>query len=316
MRILVTGGAGFIGSSTVRSLAEQGHECVVFDSFEPLLYGRDIKERNLAWASEPGGVSLVEGDVRDAAALQRLFGGASFDAIVHFAAVAGVRPSIEQPALYYDINVTGTARLLEAARRAGASRFVLASSSSVYGANSKTPFAETDPVEAPISPYAASKRAMELLASADQELHGGDMTCLRFFTVYGERQRPEMAIHKFMRMLAGGEAVPMFGAGSTGRDYTYIGDIVAGVQRALERPRGFRIYNLGGDEVVRLNDLIGAIAAVIGVDARIEKLPLQPGDVPLTSADLTRARSELGYEPRTSLEDGLQRMWRWLETES
>ena len=185
----------------------------------------------------------------------------------------------------------------------------------MYGANTKTPFAETDPVELPVSPYAASKRAMELLAVADQALHGGDVTCLRFFTVYGERQRPEMAIHKFMRMLSHGDAIPMFGDGSTARDYTYITDIVDGVERALERPRGFRIYNLGGDRVVLLRELIGEIAAVVGVEPRIEQLPMQPGDVLITSADLERARAELGYQPQTPLREGLEQMFAWFMSE-
>jgi UDP-glucuronate 4-epimerase len=188
---------------------------------------------------------------------------------------------------------------------------VLASSSSVYGGNEKTPFAETDPVEHPISPYAASKRALELLAWTDWDLHGGDIACLRFFTVYGERQRPEMAIHKFMRIMHQGETIPMFGDGTTGRDYTYIGDIVDGVLRTIDRIEGYRIYNLGGDEVILLRDLIAAIGEVTGIEPKVEQLPMQPGDVLVTNADLTRARAELGYEPQTTLRKGLENMWAW-----
>lgn len=312
MRLLVTGGAGFIGSACVRRLTAEGHDCVVLDNFDELLYGRALKQQNLAWARRAGEVRLVEGDVRDAQLLQQLFAADDFDAVLHLAALAGVRPSIEHAERYYDVNVTGTQRVLTQARAAGVARFVVASSSSVYGANEKTPFAETDPVDQPVSPYAASKRAMEILCGTDQALHGGDITALRFFTVYGPRQRPEMAIHKFMRLIADGDTIPMFGDGSTGRDYTFIDDIVDGVVRALySGPHGFRVYNLGGDEVILLRDLIDAIGEVVGETPRIERLPLQPGDVPLTNADLTRSRSELGYEPQTSLRQGLATMWRW-----
>lgn len=317
MRVLVTGGAGFIGSACVRALRARGDECVIVDNFEPLLYERALKVRNLAWIAQETGdeVQLYEVDIRDAAALRDVFARERVDAVLHLAAVAGVRPSIQQPALYYDINVTGTSNLLEAARAAGVTRFALASSSSVYGGNTKVPFAETDPVEQPISPYAASKRALELLARTHHTLYGGDIACLRFFTVYGERQRPEMAIHKFMRLLDEGAPIPMFGDGSTGRDYTYIDDIVDGVLRALDRIDGYRIYNLGGDEVILLRDLIAALAEVTGVTPNIDHLPMQPGDVLMTNADVTRARNELGYVPRTALPDGLRKMWSWYLSE-
>ena len=311
MRVLVTGGAGFIGSACVAALLQRGDDCVVVDSFQPLLYERALKERNVAWARRFGTFDLHEIDVRDEDALTALLRREEFDVVLHLAAVAGVRPSIQTPALYYDINVTGTARLLSTARAAGVTRFVLASSSSVYGGNEKTPFAEDDPVERPVSPYAASKRALELLAWTDWQLNGGDVACLRFFTVYGERQRPEMAIHKFMRRMHRGESIPMFGDGTTGRDYTYIGDIVNGVLRSIDRIDGYRIYNLGGDEVVLLSRLIEALSEATGIEPRVERLPMQPGDVLVTNADLTRSRAELGYQPETSLEEGLRKMWAW-----
>lgn len=313
MRVLVTGGAGFIGSACVHALLSRGDECVIVDNFEPLLYERALKERNLAWVAARGEVPLYEVDIRDAAALRGVFSREQIDAVIHLAAVAGVRPSIQQPALYYDINVTGTSNLLETARDAGVTRFALASSSSVYGGNTKVPFAETDPVENPISPYAASKRALELLARTHHTLYGGDIACLRFFTVYGERQRPEMAIHKFMRLLDERQPIPMFGDGLTGRDYTYIDDIVDGVLRALDRIDGYRIYNLGGDEVVLLHQLIDALGEALGVTPTVTRLPMQPGDVLMTNADVTRARDELGYAPSTNLTDGLRKMWTWYQ---
>ena len=315
MRVLVTGGAGFIGSACAAALLDRGDDVVIVDDFEPLLYPRTLKERNLRWVAEHGDATLHEVDIRDRDVLDAVFAEAHVDAVVHLAAVAGVRPSIQHPALYYDINVTGTANVLAAGREHGVTKFVLASSSSVYGGNEKTPFAETDPVEHPISPYAASKRALEIQAWTDWKLHGGDIACLRFFTVYGERQRPEMAIHKFMRIMAEGGTIPMFGDGTTGRDYTYIDDIVDGVLRTVDRIDGYRVYNLGGDEVILLRDLIAEIGRVTGTEPNVEQLPMQPGDVLVTNADLTRSRAELGYEPQTTLSVGLENMWTWFQEE-
>jgi UDP-glucuronate 4-epimerase len=309
--ILVTGGAGFIGSAVAADVLGRGERAVVLDSFDETLYDEATKRRNLTWLAEHGSFDLVEGDVRDVETLAEVFGHYPIDHVVHAAAAAGVRASIAKPALYFDVNVTGTARLLQAGRRAGLTDLVLASSSSVYGGNHKTPFAETDAVNCPMSPYAASKRAMELLCAADVSLHGGNISCLRFFTVYGPRQRPDMAIHMFMRLLSAGEAIPMFGDGSSARDYCYIDDVVAAVRAALERPRGFRLYNVGGDRVTMLRELIDLIGEVGGVAPRIEELPVHPGDVSITHADLTRAREELGYAPRTTLREGLERMWQW-----
>jgi UDP-glucuronate 4-epimerase len=257
-------------------------------------------------------VNFVEGDIRDVETLEKTMKGC--DAVVHLAAVAGVRPSLDNPSHYYDINVTGTSNVLEVGRALGIDRYAIASSSSVYGGNTKTPFAESDPVNEPVSPYAASKRSLELLVGTAQRLHGGNMSCLRFFTVYGPRQRPEMAIHKFMRLLVAGESIPMFGDGTSGRDYTYIDDIVAGVRQSLDRADGFNIYNLGGDEVVLLRDLIATIGEVVGVEPNIDQQPMQKGDVFVTNADLTKSRAELDYVPTTSIRDGIEKMWAWYQT--
>jgi UDP-glucuronate 4-epimerase len=311
MSVLITGGAGFIGSACAVELLSRDEEVVIIDSFEPTLYGRDRKEANLEWIAEHGDAVFYEVDIRDEQAVGDIFNAHNIELVIHLAAVAGVRPSIVQAPLYYDINVTGTSKLMEIGRANGVSDFVLASSSSVYGGNEKTPFAEEDPVDSPISPYAASKLSMEHLAKTFHHLHGGNITCLRFFTVYGPRQRPEMAFYKFMRLMDEGEAIPMFGDGSSGRDYTFIDDIVQGVVAAAECLDGFRVYNLGGDEVTRLAEMIETIADVLGVEPNIDQLPMQPGDVPLTNADLTRSRAELGYEPNTSLREGIEKMWAW-----
>ncbi len=313
MRVLLTGGAGFIGSACLSAMLGRGWEVVVVDNFEPTLYDRARKVSNLDWCRAQGDFAFEEVDLRDADALGRVFSEYDIDHVVHMAAIAGVRPSITHAPRYYDVNVTGTATLLGVGRARGVTRFTLASSSSVYGGNTKVPFHEEDPVTSPISPYAASKRSMELLARTDHHLHGGDISCLRFFTVYGPRQRPEMAIHKFMRLLSDGEPIPMFGDGTSGRDYTYIDDIVQGVLGAVDHTRGFRVYNLGGDEVILLRDLISAIGRAVGVEPVIDQLPMQPGDVTLTNADVGRARQELGYEPQVDLARGLAQMWDWYQ---
>ncbi len=312
MQILLTGGAGFIGSAVLVALLKRNTKVTVVDCFEETLYPRWRKEKNLEWAREHGDFEFVEADIRNTSAMAPLF-EKGIDAIIHLAAVAGVRPSIEKAPLYFDINVTATSLLLELGRRHGVERYVLASSSSVYGANTKVPFAETDDVSNPVSPYAASKLSLEILSKTHVNLHGGHVSCLRFFTVYGPRQRPEMAMHKFMELIANGQPVPMFGDGSTARDYTYIDDIVTGVIAALDNPNGFQVYNLGGDRVVRLDELIHTIGKVVGQVPIIDLLPMQPGDVPLTNADLTKSRRELGYAPETPLESGLQKMWMWFQ---
>jgi len=312
MLVLVTGAAGFIGSHLVDRLLELGEEVVGLDNFDDF-YAPEIKRRNLRQAQGFGpAFRLVEGDVRDARLLTELFAEKRFDAVIHLAAKAGVRPSLEKPLEYLDVNVRGTVVLLEAARAAGVRRHVLASSSSVYGLCTPAPFREDAPCDRPISPYAASKRAMEHIARAWHELYGLDIACLRYFTAYGPRQRPDLAIHKFARLIEAGRPVPCFGDGQSARDYTYIADIVAGTLGALYRSRGFELYNLGESRAVRLKQLVGLLESALGKKAVINRQPEQPGDVPMTSADLAKSRRLLGYAPAVGLEEGLARFVRWL----
>lgn len=316
MLLLVTGAAGFIGSHLVDRLLELGEEVVGLDNFDDF-YPAEIKRRNLTKARSFGpAFRLVEGDVRDAALLARLFAEKRFDGVLHLAARAGVRPSIENPGLYLDVNTGGSLALLEAARVGGVKRLVLASSSSVYGAGTPAPFREDAPCDRPVSPYAASKRAMEHFARAYHELYGLDIACLRFFTVYGPRQRPDLAIHKFARLIEAGRPVPFFGDGCSGRDYTYVGDVVGGTIGALQRARGFGIYNLGESRVVILNELLAKIEVALGKKAVRQQLPDQAGDVPLTSADISKSRRMIGYNPSVGLEEGLARFVEWLRSES
>ncbi|HSW47064.1 MAG TPA: NAD-dependent epimerase/dehydratase family protein [Phycisphaerae bacterium] len=310
---LVTGAAGFIGSHVSEALLGAGWRVTGLDSFDPL-YDPAVKRANVAACLGHKGFELTEGDIRDREAAERCM-GRGVDVVVHLAALAGVRPSIERPRDYQDVNVTGTCCLLEAARKLGVSKFVFASSSSVYGNNPKVPFAENDNVDFPISPYAASKKSGELICHAYHHLYGMDATCLRFFTVYGPRQRPDLAIHRFSRLIEAGRPITVFGDGSSSRDYTYVGDVVTGVLAAIERCRGYRIYNLGNSLPVVLGDLITAIERALGRKAVIERRPDQPGDVDRTFADISRARAELGYEPKTRLEDGLRMFVGWLRTE-
>jgi UDP-glucuronate 4-epimerase len=313
-RILVTGAAGFIGSQLSERLIAAGDEVTGLDAFDTTLYDAATKERNLRQLSAAPGFRLVRGDILDAALVEGLVKG--HDLVVHLAALAGVRPSLRQPARYQRVNVEGTANVLEACRAAGVSRVVFASSSSVYGAREDgAAFREDDPCVAPASPYAASKRAGELLCSLYRDLFGIGVSALRFFTVYGPRQRADMAIHKFTRALSSGRPVTLFG--DAARDYTYIDDILDGTLAACRAvtPGRFAIYNLGGTRVVRLTELVAHIAAALGVTVEILRAPPQPGDVPLTRADVTRARKELGYEPRVSLEEGIRRYVAWTRSE-
>jgi len=310
-KILVTGGAGFIGSHLAERLTAAGDRVVAYDNFDPF-YDPAIKRDNLSEAGKRDLFRFVEGDIRDAAALDRLLEQERFDACVHLAARAGVRPSIADPVLYADVNLNGTSILLEACRRHGLKRFIFGSSSSVYGNTNKVPFAEEDPVAHPVSPYAATKAAGELLCHAYHHIHGFDVTCLRFFTVYGPRQRPEMAIHKFARRILEGAPVTRFGDGSSERDYTYVDDIIDGVEQALRRVGGYKIYNLGESRRVSLSALIGILEAEIGAKAVVKEMPEQPGDVRTTWADVSRARAELGYEPKVPIEEGIRRFVAWL----
>ncbi|MCK6480614.1 MAG: NAD-dependent epimerase/dehydratase family protein [Planctomycetes bacterium] len=310
-RVLVTGAAGFIGSHVAAALLRRGDAVAGLDSFTDF-YDPALKRRNVEEVRRLGELPLLEGDVRDPAAVREALRGC--DAVVHLAAKAGVRPSLLDPVGYADVNVRGTAVLLEEARAAGVRTFVSASSSSVYGARSAAPFVESDPCDRPVSPYAATKRAMELLCRSFQ-VHGSmDLTCLRFFTAYGPRQRPEMAIHAFARAIGEGRPVPFYGDGTSRRDYTYIDDIVDGVLRSLDRASGFRIYNLGESATTSLSELVALLEEAVGRRAILDRRPDQPGDVPLTCADLTLARAELGYEPRTPLREGLARFVEWMRT--
>lgn len=314
MRILVTGGAGFIGSHLVEALLDAGSGVTILDNFDSF-YDPAIKRRNVSGFLGRRDVTLVEGDLRDARAVESAFAARRPDVVVHLAARAGVRPSIEEPVLYSDVNLNGTVMLLEACRRHGVTKFVFGSSSSVYGNNVKVPFSETDDVERPISPYAATKRGGELLCATYHALHGFDVHCLRFFTVYGPRQRPEMAIHKFTRLIDRGLPLPRFGDGSTRRDYTYVADIIAGVLRSIERVRGYEIINLGGSRTTRLQELIAHLESRLGKKAIVAAEPDQPGDVVATWADVDKAQRLLGYEPRTPIEAGLTAFVDWYRRE-
>ncbi len=309
---LVTGSAGFIGSHLTEQLLSAGWRVTGLDSFDSF-YAPATKRKNLHACVANERFQLVEGDIRDPKAVREACGD-GVDVIVHLAARAGVRPSIEDPLLYQDVNVNGTCVLLEAARHHKIKKFVFASSSSVYGNNEKVPFSEKDNVDHPISPYAASKKAGELLCHSYHHLFGIDMTCLRFFTVYGARQRPDLAINKFTRLIDSGKPIQMFGDGSMMRDHTYIDDILSGVLAAIERCKGYHIYNLGESEPVSLKDLIGAIEKAVAKRAVIERLPLQPGDVDTTFADISLARAELGYAPKTSLAEGLAHFVKWYQS--
>lgn len=313
MRVLVTGGAGFIGSHVVESLLDRGDDVRVIDNLDPF-YSPRSKEANLARVAAKGDVEVMRSDIRDAGAAAEATTGC--DAVIHLAALAGVRPSIERPADYWDVNLTGTQRLLDAVRDRSDVRFVFGSSSSVYGGNERVPFHEDDPVCEPISPYAATKRAGELACFAFHRLHGHAISCLRFFTVYGPRQRPEMAIHKFTRMIENGEPIPVFGDGSSSRDYTFVSDIVGGVLAALDRcgdaaHPGFRIYNLGGAATTTLAELVATIGRALGKEPVIDRRPDQPGDVPRTFADVARSREELDYEPRVPVAEGVPAFAAW-----
>ena len=312
--ILVTGAAGFIGSHLTDRLLARGDEVIGLDSFDPF-YDPAIKRRNLHAALSNPAFRLVEADLRDRAAIGEALARHRPAKVVHLAAQAGVRPSIQRPQLYVDVNVTGTLHLLEAMAASGCRRLVYGGTSSVYGAGSRPPFREEDAADRPISPYAATKRAAELLCHAWHALHGLRVTVLRFFTVYGPRQRPEMAIHKFARLMLEGAPVPRFGDGSSVRDYTYVDDILAGVLKAVDHDEGFGVYNLGGSRMHSLAELVELLARELGVEARIESHPDQPGDVPATCADITRSREVLGYSPRVALPEGIRRFVEWLRAE-
>src|SRR5881398_1921995 len=309
MRVLVTGGAGFIGSHLVEKLLAAGHEVVILDDFNDF-YDPQIKHTNIA--SFAKNVTVCHVDLRDGAAVRNLFHRENVDAIAHLAARAGVRPSIQHPQLYYDTNVGGTLHLLEAARQTGVERFIFASSSSVYGASKTVPFSEDQHLTQTLSPYAATKIAGEFLCSTYSHLYQLRVAALRYFTVYGPRQRPDLAIHQFARRIYAGQAIDQFGDGTTRRDYTFIDDVIQGTIAALqyEGPL-YDIFNLGESETIRLKDLISAIENALWKKAKINRLPEQPGDMPLTCADISKARQLLGYNPTTKLSEGLPRFIEW-----
>jgi UDP-glucuronate 4-epimerase len=314
MLIFLTGAAGFIGSHLAERLCARGDEVIGFDNFDGF-YPREVKQGNLEGLARQPRFSLCEGDVRDAAALARAFGGARPDVVVHLAALAGVRPSLAEPARYADVNVTGTQRVVDAARAHAVRRVVFASSSSVYGRDSQPPFRESDPCLAPLSPYASSKRAGELLLFTAHHLYALDVTCLRFFTVYGARQRPDLAIHKFARLISAGRPIELFGDGHTSRDYTFIDDIIDGVVAAIDQPGApaFRIYNLGGSRTTTLMRLVELVSEAIGREPVIEWHPEQPGDMHRTLADLTLSGEALGYAPKVPIEEGIGRFAAWFK---
>ncbi len=316
MTVVVTGGVGFIGAHLCRRLLDLGHRVLAIDNFDPF-YPRSIKEEGIEDLSRER-FTLIETNVCNTGTILQSLHTRDVNAIIHLAAKAGVRPSIEAPGAYEQANVAGTQSMLEVARRLDIDTFIYGSSSSVYGNNEKVPFAEDDPVRHPISPYAATKRSGELLAHTFHHLYDMTVHCLRFFTVYGPRQRPDLAIHKFARQLLTDQPITMYGDGTSSRDYTYVDDIVDGVVRSLHRARDldtpeYEIINLGGSETTQLKDLISGIADAMGITPEIKQLPEQPGDVERTYADISKARDLLGYEPDTPIEEGLRVFADWVK---
>ena len=311
MNFLVTGGAGFIGSHVCERLLHDGHRVWIFDDLNDF-YDPQIKRRTLADIQSLGKPStFVHGDLTDTKAVNEVFSSVKFDQVIHLAARAGVRPSLEQPALYQRVNVEGTVNILEAARQTGCKKITIASSSSVYGVNAKVPFSESDPIFSAVSPYAASKLACEALGHVYHHVYGLDVVMLRFFTVYGPRQRPDLAIHKFARLISAGTPIPVFGDGSTARDYTYVSDILDGIMACTQKEFGFEIFNLGESQTVRLDRLVELLEGALGKKAVIDRQPPQPGDVPITCADIAKARARLGYKPQVKIEQGIPLFVDW-----
>src|SRR6267142_5345743 len=316
MNFLVTGGAGFIGSHVCEQLLHEGHSVWTFDDLNSF-YSPKLKRRNLRdIQSLAKPFEFIQGDITDRAAIDDLLGNNKFDQVIHLAARAGVRPSLEEPALYQRVNVEGTVNLLEAARKAGVKKVILASSSSVYGVNAKVPFAESDPIFTAISPYAASKLACEALGHVYHHVYGLDIVMLRFFTVYGPRQRPDLAIRKFATLIRAAKPIPVFGDGSSARDYTYITDILDGIMACTQKEFGYEIFNLGESETVKLSRLIELLENAIGKKAILDPKPPQPGDVPLTCADISKAREKLGYNPTVKIDRGIPLFVNWLLQQS
>ena len=311
MNFLVTGGAGFIGSHVCERLLNTGHSVWALDDLNNF-YDTQFKRRNIREIqalAKP--FEFVQGDLTDVAVVEEIFGSVKFDQVIHLAARAGVRPSLEQPALYQRVNVEGTVNILEAARKNGVKKITIASSSSVYGTNSKVPFSESDPIFSAISPYAASKLACEALGHVYHHIYGMDVAMLRFFTVYGPRQRPDLAIYKFAKLITAGKPIPVFGDGSASRDYTFVTDTLDGIIACTQREFGFEVFNLGESQTVTLSRLIELLEISLGKKAIIDRQPLQPGDVPITYADISKARAKLGYHPRVKIDEGIPLFIKW-----
>ena len=316
MNVLVTGGVGFIGSHVCERLLADGHTVCALDDLNDF-YDPAIKQNTLReLQARAESFAFVHADITQRAELDDVLGSMPFDQIIHLAARAGVRPSLEQPALYQRVNVEGTTHLLEAAREHGVQKITIASSSSVYGVNSSVPFSETDPIFNAISPYAASKMACETLGHVYHHVYGMDVCMLRFFTVYGPRQRPDLAIHKFAKLMQSGRPITVFGDGSTSRDYTYVDDTVDGILACTEREFGYEVINLGESQTVELSRLIELLESALGIEAQIDRQPLQPGDVPITYANIDKARRLLGYDPQTKIEDGIPRFVEWFRQQN
>jgi UDP-glucuronate 4-epimerase len=310
MKILLTGGAGFIGSHLAEALLKRGDQVDCLDNFNDY-YDPAIKRENIKQSLNYSTYQLIEGEILDFELLSRLFDKNNYDAVVHLAARAGVRPSLKEPFLYQEVNIRGTMNLLEMGRIHRIQKFIFASTSSVYGKNKKVPFSEADAVDQPVSPYAATKRAAEIIAYTYHHLYQIAITCLRFFTVYGPRQRPDMAIHKFAELIYSGKSIQMFGDGQSERDYTYVDDIIHGVTQAIDRTAGYKIYNLGESRTTSLIRLIELIEENLNKKAIIQPMPFQPGDVPITYADISLAKSELAYRPGIPVEVGIKRFVEW-----
>lgn len=313
MNFLVTGAAGFIGSHLCERLLQEGHSVTGLDDLNDF-YDPGLKQRNLDDLSRLGkAFEFLKADITDPVGLAQAFQRTAFDQVIHLAARAGVRPSLQQPALYQRVNVEGTVQVLEAARQHGVRKVTMASSSSVYGVNSKVPFSEKDPIFSAISPYAASKLACESLGHVYHHVYGMDIVMLRFFTVYGPRQRPDLAICKFARLISQDRAIPVFGDGSTARDYTYVSDTVDGIMACTRQSFGYQIFNLGESQTVSLSQLITLLEQALGKKARIDRQPVQPGDVPITYADISKAREHLAYNPRVKIEQGIPLFVEWFK---
>jgi len=317
MKILVTGAAGFIGSHLCDALIRE-HEVFGLDNFCDF-YDPKIKWDNIKELLKKDNFRIFESDIRDVSCLDQMFSKNRFDMVIHLAAMAGVRPSIENPRLYTEVNVNGTVNLLEECRKNNIKNFIFASSSSVYGNNKKVPFSEDDPVDLPISPYASTKKAGELICHSFHHLYDISLLCLRFFTVYGPRQRPDLAIHKFARLMLDGEPIPVFGDGSTQRDYTYIDDIIDGVLKSIEfvqTGNHYEIFNLGESQTIELSKMIFTLENALNLKAKKKQFSLQPGDVNITFADISKSKKILDYNPQTKFEDGIAEFIKWINSKT